>query len=333
MLRFWKKKQKIIIGIHGVGNKPPPRILKTWWEKSIQEGLKRIGRPHQTFDFDLVYWAHFLYNEPQQLRIKERGHPLHVDDPYVPGPLKDIKTAPSRWRKKALDIAEKILDKVFLSEHRLINVDLISDFIIRSKFRDLARYYHDADVEGENPGFHARTMIRRTLAETLRRYKRHDILLIAHSMGSIVAYDVLTHEAPNIKIHTFVTLGSPLGLPAILKKIFIELKKDYRVEKKAPTPENIRRAWYNVSDLNDNIAMNYNLADDFAENSRGIGPRDLIVNNDYEFEGVHNHHKSYGYLRTTEVAEIIYRFLTETEPTLFEKLQQGIRRMFAREVK
>jgi hypothetical protein len=325
MLRFWKKQQKIIIGIHGVGNKPPKRILKSWWERAIQEGLQRIGRPDLKFRFELVYWAHLLYSQPQQLQIKNKSHPLYVEDPYVPGRLRSAKTAPSRLRKKLLDFAEKILDKIFLSEHRLLNVDVISDFIIRNKFRDLDLYYHDTNIEGRRSGFRARAMIRRALAHTLNQHKRDDILLIAHSMGSIVAYDVLIHEAPNVKIHSLVTLGSPLGLAAIIKKILIELKKDFRVEKKAPTPENIQRAWYNLSDLNDHIAMNYNLADDFAKNTRGVGPQDVIVNNDYEFEGVRNHHKSYGYLRTAEMAEIIYKFLTERPPSFFEALKQRLK--------
>ncbi len=328
MLRFWKKKQKIIIGIHGVGNKPPERILRHWWEKSITEGLKRNGHRHVKFGFELVYWAHFLYSEPQQLRIREKGNPLHVDDPYVPGPRQRAPNAPSHLRKRILDVVEKFLDRIFLSEHRLINVDSISDFIIRTKFRDLDLYYHDANVGGTRPGFHARSQIRLALAQTLRKHKDDDILLIAHSMGSIVAYDVLTQEVPNVKIHTFVTLGSPLGLPAIMKRFFIDQKKDYRTAKQVPSPENISCAWFNFADLEDRIAVNYTLADDFAKNSRDIGPQDIIVNNDYEFEGERNHHKAYGYLRAPEVAETIYRFLTEKEIKPFEAFKQTLRNFF-----
>jgi hypothetical protein len=222
--------------------------------------------------------------------------------------------APSRFRMKALDWAEKILDKIFLTNQHVFNVDLISDFIIRTKFRDLDLYYHNSNVAAaDTSGLLARKLIRLALAQVLRKYRHDNILLIAHSMGSIVAYDVMVHEAPTIDVHTFMSLGSPLGLPAITKKIFIESKKDFWAEKRVPTPENIRHAWYNFSDLKDGIAMNYNLSDDYASNSEGVGPLDIIVNNDYEFQGRKNHHKSYGYLRTTEVAGSIHRFLTAEE--------------------
>ena len=44
-------------------------------------------------------------------------------------------------------------------------------------------------------------------------------------MGSIVAYDVMTQYAPDVSIDTFVTIGSPLGLPIIKSKIVAERKK------------------------------------------------------------------------------------------------------------
>ena len=43
-------------------------------------------------------------------------------------------------------------------------------------------------------------------------------MLIAHSMGSIIGFDVLTFLATDIKINTFITIGSPLGLPVIIKQ-------------------------------------------------------------------------------------------------------------------
>lgn len=30
---------KLIIGIHGLSNKPPEKTLATWWEKAMLEGL------------------------------------------------------------------------------------------------------------------------------------------------------------------------------------------------------------------------------------------------------------------------------------------------------
>ena len=67
---------KIIIGIHGLGNKPPHDTLHKWWLKSICEGLQKINKLDYTPDFALVYWADIL-NDKQALgknRSKEKQY-------------------------------------------------------------------------------------------------------------------------------------------------------------------------------------------------------------------------------------------------------------------
>jgi hypothetical protein len=316
-------KKKIIIGIHGIGNKPPKRVLKKWWKKSIREGLKKIGHPRKFFKFELVYWAHYLHSKPLNPRIKDKDSPFYVEYPYAPADLNHVEYTPSWLRKKSLDILEKILDKIFLQEHRLINFDKISDFIIRSKFKDLNIYY-DQDDATRKTGLSAKEAIRQELAATLRKHKDKRILLIAHSMGSIIAYYVLTQEVPDVNIHTFLTIGSPLGLPAIMKKILAEQKIDLKKEKKIPTPRNIVKSWYNFSDLNDSVTLNYSLADDYKENSHHVSPKDVIVCNDYEYQGSKNPHKSYGYLRAPEVAEVIHQFLEGERPKPLVSLTKSL---------
>ena len=63
---------KVIIGIHGLGNKPPLHILKKWWEMSLEDGLKGINHPFPMNDFHLVYWANFIYSEPLDLQEKDK---------------------------------------------------------------------------------------------------------------------------------------------------------------------------------------------------------------------------------------------------------------------
>lgn len=319
-------KKKIIIGIHGLDNKPPRKILQNWWRQSICEGLSRNNHPHRNVKFKQVYWAHFFNSEPQDVRITDETHPLYVEHPYTAGKSDPQSPGPSKLRKSSLDILEFILDKLFLSKFLFLNFDPIGDWIIRKKFKDLGIYY---DKRNAKLGLRAKMLIRQELAQELRKHQNKDIMLIAHSMGSIVAYDVLTYEVPEIKIHTFVTLGSPLGLPAVMKKIFKEQKKDFRKEKKVATPENIIRAWYNFSDLRDRVSMNYNLSDDYRENSFGVRPQDFVVNNDYERKGKKSHHKSYGYLRTPEISQIIHEFLSEGKPGVFEFLRSEYQRFFS----
>lgn len=302
--------RKIIIAIHGIGNKPPQPLLQQWWRRAICEGLERIGRPRKRFKLELAYWAHFLYSEPEDVTIRDQEHPLYIRNPYVRS-SGSRNSAASNWlRRHVLDLLEVIMDKVFFTQNRVFNFDRISDYVIRRKFSDLELYYHEENVALEETGLYARQMIRDELAKILRKHRRKQILLISHSLGTVVAYDVLTQLVPEVGVHTLITLGSPLGLPMVMKKIFAEQHKDFKDERQLTTPENIEHAWLNFSDLNDRIAMNYNLADDFSPNSHGIKPVDTVVENDYEFKGKRNHHKSYGYLRAPEVTAVISDFVT-----------------------
>jgi len=282
------------------------------------EGLRRIGEPRRNFKFELVYWAHFLYSEPQNTKVSDPESPLHINEPYVPAASNRVPQSPSRLRKKGLDWLEIMMDKVMLSENRFFNFDRIGEYIIRKKFRDLELYFHSANVELDQAGIYAKKLIGKELVQILKKHRKKDILLISHSMGTVISYDVLTQLVPDIRIHTFVTLGSPLGLPAIIKKIFTEQHKDLKNEKLLATPENIRQSWFNFSDLNDRVALDYKLCNDFKQNFHGISPKDTIVQNDYENKGKKDHHKSFGYLRTPEVAEVIRSFLAEEGPSPLE---------------
>ena len=78
---------------------------------------------------------------------------------------------------------------------------------------------------------------------------------------------------------------------------------------KVRTPQNVLRNWYNFSDLEDKVAIDYSLSGDYEENSKHIKVIDKVVYNNYEYNGHRNTHKSYGYLRTPELAEVINDFL------------------------
>ena len=65
---------KIIICIHGLGNKPPEITLTKWWKASIKEGLKKIGHPRIFLNLKLVYWARFLNHTPLDPNQKDKDH-------------------------------------------------------------------------------------------------------------------------------------------------------------------------------------------------------------------------------------------------------------------
>jgi len=322
---------KIIIGIHGLGNKPPEELLRKWWKKAIREGLKAIGQPRLFFKFELVYWAHFFHPEPLNPKEKDKKHKLYLRESYAPaGEFTTQRT--SKWKRKVLDYIERQLDRILLNKDKSISFPAITDFILHHYFRDLEEYYTSTCVEPHASPCPAKAVIRRQLTRALEKHRGKDILLIAHSMGSIIAYDVLLRLPPEVKIDTFVTIGSPLGLPVIMGKIMEELGSHAPEDRILRTPESILREWHNFSDLQDKVAMNYNLGDDYEENSRYIRAADHVVHNNYEIHGARNPHKSYGYLRAPELAKVIHEFLNRGKSKgvvfLADKINKSLSRIF-----
>ena len=311
---------KVIIGIHGLGNKPKKDLLEEWWKKSIIEGLNKTGVEYKLPKFELIYWADILHEKPLDESIKDKKHPLYLDEGYVPGKDPDVKKDIST-RKKVLDWFDVAADKIFLNEDMTVNYSFISDKIIHNYFKDLEAYYENEKVSNNGTSYFARDKIRNSIVEVLMKYKDDDIFLIAHSMGSIVAFDILTFNMPDFKINTFVTIGSPLGIPFVRAKIAQEKKIGFN-NTKLKTPLGVQNNWYNFSDLEDDVAINYSLKNDFDENEFGIKAIDFIVNNNYEINNEKNPHKDFGYLRTREFATVLMDFIKAKEKGLLQKILQ-----------
>lgn len=299
---------KIIIGIHGLGNKPPRDLLSEWWMKSICEGLKKINRYNFEPNFEIVYWADILNEKPLNNLISDPENPYYLDEPYTPS-TDSLEDKPQLKRKKFLGFLEEQMDKIFLNEDLSSNFNFVYDLIFKKYFKELVVYYSKNDENKEEANESVREKIRLRLAEAIRKHKGKEIFIIAHSMGSIIAYDVCNLIVDEIKIETLVTMGSPLGVPIIFSKIAEELKTHHPEIDKPRVPENVKGGWFNFSDIQDIVAMNYNLGDDFDPNSCGVEIKDFVVANNYMINNERNPHKSYGYLRTPEFSAVLADFL------------------------
>lgn len=307
---------KIIIGIHGMGNKPEQEQLQKWWKKAIKEGLSGVlGLGF--FRFKLVYWASVLHAQPLQKNEQDEDSPLYLKEPYSKK-LSAPEELPRRtpFRIKLRKHINDQLDRILLEEDGSLNFSMLTDFILQKFFHDVDAYYNNSADNSDRTM--PREAICRLLSKTLKKYRNRDIMLIAHSMGTIIAWDVLTRYVPDIKIDTFVTIGSPLGIPIVKSKILKETPPSEREKLQLKTPENIVSKWYNLSDFEDRVALSYDLREDFLVNSRGVLPQDVFVENNYQYKGEPNPHKSYGYLRCREMAEIISGFLKRPLYSIFE---------------
>ncbi|PIB36188.1 hypothetical protein BFP72_12685 [Reichenbachiella sp. 5M10] len=316
-----KEPQTIILGIHGLGNKPPHAMIKSWWKKALLEGLKKVEGAPKNFSFGMVYWADIMYPLPLNPRIKDPDHELHIEEPYIAEPIPTPKIRYTPWHLAKLGF-NKFKEIAFLSKNGLANYRMPFDFVIKQSFKDLDAYYNEDQTKAEfMDQLPVKSLIRNRLRRFLYKHRDKRVLIVAHSMGSLISYDVLYMLQNIYTIDTLVTMGSPLGLPMIRENIAKDLGIPYEDGDQLPTPESIDN-WYNLSDEEDHFAVFDELATFFAPNSKGIHPTDMLVDNDYKNWVTNNAHKSFGYLRTPEMGRIIADFLHKKPATFWEKTKK-----------
>lgn len=123
-------------------------------------------------------------------------------------------------------------------------------------------------------------------------------IVVAHSQGSMIAYDVLRQlSKADIDVSLFVTIGSPLGLSPV-RSVF----KQWTAKNKLPFPPCVTR-WINVAAAGDIVAMDPRLKDDIGPHATGAFHDFPISRKDRDtnllFEG--NPHAAMGYLSSAEV--------------------------------
>jgi hypothetical protein len=238
--------------------------------------------------FDFVYWADLRH--PQPLEGARNREPYRPDDGS--GPYPSPAAEPERR-------APTLTDRIYRGLSRLqeaTGLTPVDDLILEHRLDDLWGYHEDAAF---------RDAARDRLRAALARHAGARVLLAAHSMGGLIAYDVLRaaeDEAAPLPRIDLVTCGAPLGLAEVHLKIEAE-HGPLRV------PETVA-TWTNLIEREDIATVGEDLGDTFAANEAGVRVRDVAVINAYRApDGRENRHKSYGYLRTPEFSRAVAAFL------------------------
>jgi subtilisin family serine protease len=149
-----------------------------------------------------------------------------------------------------------------------------------------------------------RYRIRQRLDAELPVDGSEDVVLVTHSLGTVIAYDVLTVRARQgrpVHVRQFVTLGSPLGIDEV---------QDFTEEPLA-VPSHVRQ-WLNYCDPLDLVALDKGLTNDFAPGSHDDGAggsrrivrvEDTVLMNRLTPRG--NPHAAAGYLSHPKVKRAV----------------------------
>jgi len=256
--------------------------------RCLLEGVRRID-PEVADDlgarsrcFDLVSWTYDFYEEHRDIALDLPGINGLVQQQ---GPTeRDIAEAVS-WKRRLQRMLYKAVDVLpFL-------VPKLASGKVQLHLRDLRRYIKNDNEIAE--------LIRRRLMVPLEAafLAGRPILLLAHSMGSVIAYDALWQlsrkEKRDVLIDQLVTMGSPLGQRFIQQKL-----QGCEEQNERRYPDNVRR-WLNISAIGELTALDTELRNDFGEMERlGLVEwiKDLDIFNFYRLDGVLDVHAEYGYL-------------------------------------
>lgn len=116
-------------------------------------------------------------------------------------------------------------------------------------------------------------------------------VVVGHSLGSVVAYNVLRTDRRRLRVPLFVTVGSPLAVRAV--------RDQFRPLRSPPVD-----AWFNAFDTRDVVAL-YPLDD------ANFPVRPVVDNYDKVRNATENRHGIVGYLNDSEVAGHIVKALKE----------------------
>jgi hypothetical protein len=243
-----------VVGVHGVGHynrrRTPEEVRAAQaqdWTRHLTAGL---NADPALIDLDFAYYAPLLNPGPVS---QGGGDPEELDDPLerelMAAWLAELE-APRAVSQGALTLPLRYAAS-WVAE-RLSLDGRLTELFIRVFFREMATYVR-ADDSSE------RLAAREEVAHRVARHRPR--IVIAHSLGSVVAYEAL-HAHPECTVELLVTVGSPLALP---RAVFDRLspRPESGAQRRLGTrPPNVER-WVNIADPGDPVAIPPRLATSF----------------------------------------------------------------------
>ena len=242
--------------VHGLANKPPATDLRRIWLDALRAPVDGDG------GFDLgaagvsdgfIYWADLFYDNP----LPAGDYESAGDE--VAASLAGARTglASNAWTE-AMRIRfpeagaaypEPPAPQDLPNYERIPLPGFVKDAIMAEFIREAHEYLFN--VKG------IRDTIRKRVIEDLKR--RPDgtrRVLVGHSQGTFIAYDVMTGVPECPPIDGFMTIGSPLGIDEIQDRLVWSRADGF--------PSVLRGDWVNVFDPYDLVSrLDPRLANDF----------------------------------------------------------------------
>ncbi|MFA6213271.1 MAG: hypothetical protein WCT03_15105 [Candidatus Obscuribacterales bacterium] len=291
----------LTVYVHGIGDHVSASKVKIDWDGAIFE-------KEMSFRSRAAFWSDIRYPKTHETGLKSMASlaPNGIWDTfsreeYIAKVVGNQGVHSPEKAKFMIALSERLLSEEFPNEAIVgrtgtkaiplpkILRDPITKVITSLFIRDVAAYFYEEEQ---------RQAIRQRLIDCLMT-KHDDYLLVTHSMGTVIAYDVLSDfKKDEINVPLWVTIGSPLGVQEVQDRLHF-LKK----AKKLGKPEVVTQ-WLNYADRLDPVALDPTLKDDFAGVATTIVDKTVENLDRFDFTQF-GPHSGTGYLRLPIVREKI----------------------------
>lgn len=281
-----------VVFVHGIANKPEPKELLRRYRAAVANGAEALDLGAEGIDTSLVYWADVMYTDATPASEFESAVGLDsiegVDAiDLVPGGEESPEE--QEWFKK-------IAERLELDDTTLVAGDLdekeepepeskgenqpeyleriplpwfVKRRFLRLFLRDVHHYLFNT-VSEPRPGevYETQTVIRRRFVDALNAAGDDGgpLVVVAHSMGTVIAYDCLKRVSGCPEIDALITIGTPLGIDEVQDKLQPEWNRDDGFPSKR-----VSGSWANIYDSLDVVSrLDPKLANDFRKNKQAV---------------------------------------------------------------
>jgi len=250
-----------ILFIHGIKNEEnSEENIKKTWSKALKESLVNVGvNLAGTDNFEAAFYGDVLFDELNSWDNENSATPMSTDSPDEDYADDDVAALYLEIQKKyeitddtvrlyldAVDDAQsatrmaKGVHKKWLKAIARALEDLFAD-----KGKGLAKYLiPQAATYLHKPGVKEKVdaLVQEQVFDSI--VDGEEVIVISHSLGTVVAYDLLRQLRHKVKVKKFFTFGSPLSIEVVKERLGSPLICLANVEK-----------WINVADDEDFVAL------------------------------------------------------------------------------
>ncbi len=321
---------KRIIMIHGLASKPPREVTHDLWRTTLTENIRvshrQLAKKLDTHPdvFVSAYWADMIpHHIPDDAAYCKK---LKIQVDKVIAERREIKDrfhvgmgekVGSFFKDRGLDLVKLLAGALTVKD------DVMTNFLRETELYEQDQYISD--------------QIREPLESALRDAwdKNCEPIILAHSMGTFISYDVMWRFAHrkvdgfrqynNKRVKMFVTMGSPLGDSTVRDLLFADHHREHGTRQ---YPSNID-FWHNYACLGDVVSHQKNFAEIFYQPMRELklfpstkkfrtidyvdlhNPFEVVTHSGNRKREKRNPHKSYGYLAQPRLGSWVADYLLD----------------------